>query len=75
MDIIKILRIPRGDILKGLVLDMNTTDAFIAFDDGTTSYMGTSHLPKGVKIGDTINTDRESQAIINDKISSAFWGS
>jgi hypothetical protein len=41
--------------LKGKVLDMNKTDAFISLEDGTTIDLSVSRLSQNVKVGDTID--------------------
>lgn len=56
----------------GRILDMNNTDAFVTFDDGTTADIGVSHIPKGSKIGDTIDIDRTPSRITNDKLVDFF---
>lgn len=57
----------------GKIIDMNKTDAFITFKDGTTMDIGISHLPKNSKIGDTINTDlNHNTKLTNDKMFDLF---
>lgn len=62
----------RGVVMLGKILDINNTDAFVAFDDGTTADIGISHLPKGSKTGDKINIDRTPFQITNDKLQNFF---
>jgi len=55
--------------MKGKILDMNKTDAFISFENGTTMDISTCHLPKNSKTGDTINIDMSNNSNIqNDKM-------
>jgi hypothetical protein len=56
----------------GKILDMNITDAFISFQDGTTVDIGVAHLPPGSKVGDTINIDPMSTRMTNDKLIDFF---
>jgi hypothetical protein len=58
--------------LLGKILDMNNTDAFVTFDDGTTADIGVSHLPKGAKVGDSVNIERDPLKITNDKLVDFF---
>lgn len=58
--------------MLGRILDMNNTDAFVSFDDGTTMDIGISHLPRGVKVGDTVNIERDPNRITNDKLIDFF---
>lgn len=51
---------------------MNNTDAFVTFDDGTTADIGVSHLPKGAKVGDSVNIERDPLKITNDKLVDFF---
>lgn len=39
----------------GKIIDMNKTDAFLNFLDGTTIDVSISRLPKNSKIGDTVD--------------------
>ena len=39
----------------GKIIDMNNTDAFINFSDGTTIDVCISRLPKNSKTGDTVD--------------------
>ncbi|WP_035294296.1 hypothetical protein [Clostridium sp. KNHs214] len=39
----------------GKIIDMNKTDAFINFQDGTTMDISVTRLPKNSKIGDTVD--------------------
>lgn len=58
--------------MTGKILDMNVTDAFISFQDGTTMDIGVSHLPPGSKIGDTINIEPRPMRMTNDKLTNFF---
>jgi len=39
----------------GKIIDMNNTDAFINFSDGTTIDVSTGRLPKNSKTGDIVD--------------------
>ena len=41
----------------GKIIDMNSTDAFINFQDGTTIDVSITRLPRNSKTGDTIDLD------------------
>lgn len=41
--------------MLGKIIDMNNTDAFINFLDGTTMDVSNSRLPKNAKVGDTVD--------------------
>lgn len=56
----------------GKILDMNATDAFITFQDGTTMDIGVPHLPSGSKVGDTINIEPKPVRMTNDKLNNFF---
>ena len=43
--------------MLGKIIDMNNTDAFINFLDGTTMDVSITRLPNNSKTGDTINLD------------------
>ncbi|MPQ29930.1 hypothetical protein E4V42_00530 [Clostridium estertheticum] len=44
----------------GKIIDMNSTDAFINFQDGTTIDVSITRLPRNSKIGDTIDLDNSN---------------
>jgi hypothetical protein len=56
----------------GKIIDMNFTDAFINFEDGTTMDIGISHLPIDSKVGDRINLDPKAIRMKNDKLIDLF---
>lgn len=56
----------------GKIIDINFTDAFVNFEDGTTLDIGISHLPPNSKIGDTVNVNPNSIKIKNDKLIDLF---
>lgn len=54
--IVKLVYITKGCfIMFGKIIDMNKTDAFINYLDGTTMDISISRLPKNSKIGDTVD--------------------
>lgn len=53
-------------LLKGMVIDLNQTDAFINFNDGTTMDVGISKLPRKVKVGDIVDIDLSNKSMTND---------
>ncbi|WP_253205623.1 hypothetical protein [Clostridium estertheticum] len=44
-------------MMFGKIIDMNSTDAFINFQDGTTIDVSITRLPRNSKTGDTIDLD------------------
>ena len=44
-----------GFIMFGKIIDMNNTDAFINFSNGTTLDVSIGRLPKNSKTGDTVD--------------------
>ena len=57
----------------GKIIDMNNTDAFINFLDGTTMDVSIARLPKNSKIGDTVDLNIGTPTnMINDKMESFF---
>ena len=58
--------------MLGKVLDMNFTEAFINFQDGTTKDIGLSKLPKGTQIGDTVNVEPIPLRLSNHKLVDFF---
>jgi hypothetical protein len=58
--------------MLGRIIDMNNTDAFVTFDDGTTMDIGIAHLKKGASIGDTVNINPGEQKMINEKLVDFF---
>jgi hypothetical protein len=55
-----------------MVIDLNPTDAFINFNDGTTMDIGINQLPRAVKVGDMVEIDLSSKNITNDKFVDFF---
>ncbi|GIM29039.1 hypothetical protein CPJCM30710_17050 [Clostridium polyendosporum] len=51
--------------MKGKVLDLNQTDVFISFEDGTTMDISTSRLPNNVKVGDVVDIPISTTSSIN----------
>lgn len=56
----------------GKVIDINITDAYITFEDGTTKYVSLSNLPRGTAIGDSVNTDPGLIRLNNSKLMDFF---
>lgn len=51
----------------GKIIDMNNTDAFINFLDGTSINVSVSRVPKNSKIGDTIDLNIDAPTnMLND---------
>ncbi|MGH4052501.1 MAG: hypothetical protein ACREVX_14430 [Clostridium sp.] len=46
--------------MYGKIIDMNNTDAFVNFLNGTTVNVSVSRLPKNSKLGDTVDLNNES---------------
>lgn len=58
--------------MKGKVLDKNITDAFVVLENGETLDISTTHLPKNIKIGDTVDVPMNNTFITNDKLVDFF---
>lgn len=58
--------------MLGKVIDISNTDAYIAFDDGTTKSISISTLPKGTSIGDNVNMDPGIIRLNNSKLMDFF---
>ncbi|MBU3179928.1 DUF3006 domain-containing protein [Clostridium psychrophilum] len=57
----------------GKIIDMNSTEAFINFSDGTTVDVSIGRLPKNSKTGDTINLNIGTITnILNNKMIDFF---
>lgn len=59
--------------MLGRIIDLNSTDAFVTFEDGTTLDISLSRLPQKVKIGETINIAPSSSNLQNDKVNNLFF--
>lgn len=53
--------------MLGKIIDINNTDAFINFEDGTTIDISIYRLPKNSSVGDTVNIELNSHKMLNDK--------
>jgi len=59
--------------MVGKIIDMDNTDAFINFLDGTTIDVSISRLPRNSKIGDSVDLNMVSPTNMkNDKMESFF---
>lgn len=58
--------------MLGKVIDINMTDAYISFQDGTTKNISLSNLPKGTVIGDSVNMDPGIIRLNNSKLMDFF---
>ena len=56
----------------GKIIDMDRTDAFITFEDGTTMDISLSRLPTPIKIGETVDIPINSSSLQNDKMNNFF---
>ena len=57
----------------GKIIDIDNTDAFINFLDGTTMDVSVARLPKDSKVGDTIDLDIATPTNMrNDKMIEFF---
>lgn len=57
----------------GKIIDMDNTDAFVNFLDGTTMDVSVSRLPKDSKIGDTVDLTMNAPInMINDRMIDFF---
>lgn len=58
--------------MKGKIIDKNLTDAYVTFHNGDTLLVSLSTLPKGVKVGDSVDINWGSNSITNDKLADFF---
>lgn len=58
--------------MLGRVIDMNSTEAFISFENGTTTDVSKFSLPQNIKVGDTVNIDPNVMRLTNDKLVDFF---
>jgi hydrogenase maturation factor len=57
----------------GKIIDIDNTDAFINFLDGTTMDVSVSRLPKDSKVGDTVDLNIGTPTnMLNDKMIDFF---
>ena len=56
----------------GKIIDMDRTDAFITFEDGTTMDISLSRLPTPIKIGETVDIPIKTSPLQNDKMNNFF---
>jgi hypothetical protein len=58
----------------GRIIDMDNTDAFVNFLDGTTMDVSIASLPKNSKIGDTVDLtiNAPTPTMLNDKMIDFF---
>ncbi|MDP4143587.1 MAG: hypothetical protein Q8936_03770 [Bacillota bacterium] len=59
--------------MVGRIIDLNSTDAFINFEDGTTMDINVSRIPKNSRIGDVIDVEMSPHIpLANDKLVDFF---
>jgi len=58
--------------MLGKIIDMDRTDAFITFEDGTTMDISLSRLPTPIKIGETVDIPINTSQLRNDKMNDFF---
>ena len=57
----------------GKIIDIDNTDAFVNFLDGTTMDVSVARLPKGSKVGDTVDLNIAAPTnMSNDKMIEFF---
>ena len=56
----------------GKIIDMDRTDAFITFEDGTTMDISLSRLPTPLKIGETVDIPVNTSPLKNDTMNNFF---
>jgi hypothetical protein len=54
--------------MKGLVIDIYNSEAFIAMPDGMNICVGLSHLPPNTKTGSNVVVSLTSTAVVNPKL-------
>lgn len=61
-------------MMFGKIIDMNNTDAFVNFLDGTTIDVSIARLPKNSKVGDSVDLTMEAPTNMNNnKIDDSFF--
>jgi hypothetical protein len=58
--------------MLGKIIDMDRTDAFITFEDGTTMDISLCRLPSPIKIGETVDIPVSTSHLQNDKMNNFF---
>ncbi len=58
--------------MLGKIIDMDRTDAFVIFEDGTTMDISLSRLPHLVRIGETVDIPITTSNIRNDRMDNFF---
>jgi hypothetical protein len=58
--------------MQGIVIDLYSSEAYIAMPDGINISVGLAHLPSNIKIGSKVNISANSMQMINHKMSEAF---
>lgn len=58
--------------MKGKIIDKSLTDAFINLENGDTLDVSLAHLPKHVKVGDTVDVPLNNHSLTNDKMVDFF---
>lgn len=58
--------------MLGRIIDLDKTDAFILFLDGTTMDINVSRLPHNVKIGDSVDIPINNFNLSNDKMDNFY---
>jgi len=58
--------------MLGKIIDMDRTDAFITFEDGTTMDISLSRLPTPINIGETVDIPINTSQLRNDKMNDFF---
>lgn len=53
--------------MLGRIIDMDATDAYISFEDGTTLDIGFAHIPKNSEVGDSVNIELNTTKMIIPK--------
>ena len=54
--------------MKGLVIDIYNSEAYIAMPDGMNICVGLSHLPPNTKVGANVSISVNSTAVVNPKL-------
>ena len=54
--------------MLGIVIDLDATDAFVDFQDGSTIDVSLTHLPSSIKRGDTVEIEDNLTNKINNAI-------
>lgn len=54
--------------MKGKILDLNETNAFVSLNDGSTINLSSSAIPKNSKVGDMVDIPFSTLSSLSDNV-------